>query len=361
MNDPVDLLITNVRFPDAPFQEPGSLLVRDGRIAAVGETDVAMHNGDGRYEVLDAGGGIVVPGMVDTHRHTWQAVVRGLCGDMSAIQYLQSIRWGVARHFTADDVYTGTYVGALDMLDGGVTQVVDFSHCMNSPDHADAAYEALAASGIRATFAYGFNAVPGDSVAFRSHDERIADFRRVVDTYRGRNELITVGVALSDFNQTDLDTLRTEIAVAREAQVPITLHPGALRPRTPYGTVTLLHEAGLLGPDMILAHCTNATGDELRFVRDAGAWVSCTPETEMQMGMGFPKIGKLRELGMKPTLGVDVVSDCSGDLFAQARLALQTERALIHRDGMLEHIPLTARDVLRWPPSSGPRRPGAQG
>lgn len=341
---------------------PGRFTTQDVLIEGRCVAAVARHMPipDGA-QTIDAEGGIVLAGMTDTHRHTWQAVVRGICGDMTAVEYYKSVRWGVAQSFTPDDVHLGTLVGALEMVNAGVTQVVDFSHCMNSPSHADAAYQALVDSGMRATLSYGFNAVPLPKPHFATHAERLDDFRRVHRTYGRKSPLISLGVALSDFALTGLDTLRTEIMFARELGVPITFHPGALRPKTRYGTITLLNNAGLLGPDMNLAHCTNATEDELLMLGDSGAWVSCTPEPEMQMGMGFSAVGKLLKLGMKPTLGVDVVSACSGDLITQARMALQAERALRQVDGMAASLDLTARDMLRIATEYGAEKVGSHG
>ena len=88
-----------------------------------------------------------------------------------------------------------------------------------------------------------------------------------------------------------------------------------------------MHAAGLLGEGQVHVHCNACSGRELDLLADAGASVSVTPETELQMGMGFPVTRRLLERGMTPSLGCDIVSNNRGDLFSQMRIGLACERA----------------------------------
>jgi cytosine/adenosine deaminase-related metal-dependent hydrolase len=113
-------------------------------------------------EVIDATGHLVLPGLVDTHRHTWQSLARGICGDWTLGDYYFGIRLAISPAYTADDVRLGNRLGALDALNAlnalnaGVTTLLDFSHCNNTPDHSDAAVLGLRDTGIRAAFCYCF-------------------------------------------------------------------------------------------------------------------------------------------------------------------------------------------------------------
>jgi 5-methylthioadenosine/S-adenosylhomocysteine deaminase len=98
-------------------------------------------------------------------------------------------------------------------------------------------------------------------------------------------------------------------------------------------------------------------------IADAGASVSVQAETEMQMGMGFPITSKLLGLGVAPSLGVDITSNGSGDMFAQMRLALQVGRMLgdqpyYERDSMPEDVSLTTRQALEWATVNGAKGAG---
>jgi cytosine/adenosine deaminase-related metal-dependent hydrolase len=126
------------------------VLIEDGRIVAVGK-DVAA----GDAEIIDAGGMIVMPGLVNTHLHSWQTGIRGIAGDWSLAQYFQYIHRGMAASFTPEDIYLGTLVGALNQLDMGVTTLFDWLHNNPTPDHSDGGLDGLVESGIRALFGHG--------------------------------------------------------------------------------------------------------------------------------------------------------------------------------------------------------------
>lgn len=330
------------------------VLVEGGRIARIG-TDIPAAG----TEIVDATHGVVIPGLVDTHRHTWQTPLRGVCGDMSILEYFMSVRWYLGGAFSPEDVYVGVLAGALEMVDAGITQVLDFSHCMNSPQHADAAFAGIRDSGIRAVFGYGFNEVPLEDPAFTSHDQRIADFHRIATSYfPDPSGLLTLGVSLSDYTQVGIEILEKEIRAAREHGARITLHPGAFTSRRTFDSITQLHDRGLIGDDMVFVHCNPASEAELGYLAEAGAHVSMTPETEMQMSMGFPVTNRILRLGMRPTVGVDVTSDGSGDLFFPMRLALQTARAQANQESLdrgvtNEHLALSCRDALRFATENG--------
>ena len=108
---------------------------------------------------------------------------------------------------------------------------------------------------------------------------------------------------------------------------------------------------------------TFSTDDEFQLIADHGTHVCVAPETEAQMGMGLPATGKLKDLGVPPTLGVDITSNHSGDMFAQMRLALQTARMVADipnadRNVMPDDVAMTTRDALAWATVNGARAAG---
>lgn len=126
------------------------ILIEGDVIAKIG-TALAIENA----EVINATDSIVCPGLIDTHRHTWQTQLRTLCTDDSLADYFRHIRNTLAPCYTAQDVYWGNYVGALESLNAGITYLVDHSHINITPEHADAAVKGLRDAGIRGTYCYG--------------------------------------------------------------------------------------------------------------------------------------------------------------------------------------------------------------
>jgi cytosine/adenosine deaminase-related metal-dependent hydrolase len=329
--------------------EHADVVIEGGRIAAL-EPSAAV----GEAQVIDAEGALVLPGFVDTHRHTWQTAMRGICADWTLLDYFRGIRLQISTAYRAEDVYAGNYVGALEALDSGVTTILDFSHCMNSPDHADEAVRGLREAGVRGIMAYGMFPVPLAEPAFPTPAERMEDARRVREAhFSAKHGLLDMGVALTELGLVPFDVTRAEVALARELDVMVTAHTGTVTSPQRPPEVELLHSAGLLDNRQVHVHCNACSNRELDLLADAGASVSLTPETELQMGMGFPIFARAMERGLTPSLGCDIVSNNRGDLFAQMRLGLQAERARANQAAlddldMPQALTLGVRDVLRF-------------
>ena len=126
------------------------VLVLDDKIAAVG---AGVEAPPGAREI-DATGGIVMPGMIDTHRHMWQTAMRGYGADWTLTQYFVWYYLEHGRKFRPEDIYAGNLLGAIEAIDAGVTSTVDWSHGLQSVDHAAAAVEALQEVPARFVLAY---------------------------------------------------------------------------------------------------------------------------------------------------------------------------------------------------------------
>src|SRR5690242_20883506 len=127
------------------------VLITGETIAAVGP---GLEVPEGTAEI-DASGGIVMPGMIDTHRHMWQTAMRGYGADWTLTQYFvwYYLQWGKA--FRPQDVYAGNLLSALEAIDAGVTTSVDWSHNLQTVDHAEAALAAFREVPGRFVLGYG--------------------------------------------------------------------------------------------------------------------------------------------------------------------------------------------------------------
>jgi cytosine/adenosine deaminase-related metal-dependent hydrolase len=338
--------------PETGTLATGDVLVEDGRIVAV-----APALGDIDAEMVDTTGMIVAPGLVDTHRHTWQTQLRGLCADWTLTDYFNGVRLTASPCYGPDDVRLGNRAGALEAVDAGVTTILDFSHCMNSPDHADGAVEGLVSSGIRALHCHGFFESAPLASGFADHDARRRYFAQLVASGRF-GDRVRLGVALTETGLIPWRDTVAEITTARAAGVPMAAHTGCLWGSQVTGGVLDMAAAGLLGPDQVHVHANTLGADEWRALAAAGAKVSTSPETELNMGMGALAIAPCLAHGMAPTLSCDVVSLNSGDLFTQMRLALayvrQADNDPINRGGaMPERLTFRAADALRWATVNG--------
>ena len=104
---------------------------------------------------IDAEDCIVIPGFIDSHRHTWETVIRGIAPDVSLGGYFDLVLDQLAPAYRPEDVYAGNYLGSLEAIDAGVTTLLDWSHINNTPEHSDEAIRALQDARLRAVYCYG--------------------------------------------------------------------------------------------------------------------------------------------------------------------------------------------------------------
>jgi 5-methylthioadenosine/S-adenosylhomocysteine deaminase len=328
----------------------GDVLVEGEKIVAVGP-DL----GEVDAEVVDASGQIVMPGLIDTHRHTWQAFLRGIAADWTLGQYMTGLHLGLSAFFTPEDTYAGNFVGAVEALDSGITTLLDWSHNVNTPEHSDAAVTALRDSGIRAVFAHGGGADMYQVPSVVPHD---LDVRRVRDQHFSSDEgLVTMAIALRGPQFATLDITEGDLALARELGLAVTMHAGDGEWGRS-GPIRQLHGRGLLGPDITYVHLNTLGDDELALIADSGGMASIAPDIEMQMGHGWPATGRLMAAGIRPSLSIDTCVSNSGHMFGTMQITLAAQRALDNTEpgaSDRESVSLSSRDVLSFATVEGAR------
>jgi cytosine/adenosine deaminase-related metal-dependent hydrolase len=335
----------------------GDVLIEDGKIAAVASTVDATD-----AEVLDASDCIVMPGLIDTHRHTWQALVRNIGSDWTLRHYFTGLHGTLSALYRPEDTYAGNLIGTLEALDSGITTLLDWSHNLTTPAHADAAVQALRDSGARAIFGHGSGHRHWQPPSDLPHDE---DVRRVRQQYfASDDQLVTMCLCPRGNQFATLEITEHDWRLADELGLRISCHFGdgewgKARP------VAKLAELGLLGPTMTFVHCNSLADDELRMMAGAGCTASISPDVELQMGHGWPATGRLLEAGIRPSLSIDVCSSNGGHLFGTMRSAIGTERGFENhaaegRGEALDELRLTCRDVLEFATIEGARACGLE-
>src|ERR1700722_2789433 len=331
----------------------GDVLVRDGVIAEVGP-NLAASTPD--VDVIDARNRLVIPGLVDTHRHVWQGAIGGFTPQMTGAGYDPAVRRGIAPRHTPDDVYAGTLWGALQALDAGITTLGDWAHNLQSAEHADADLRGLLESGIRGYFLYGG---PGPASDDPDPPHPI-DARRMRDEQfsGGTNGRLRMGMALRGPCFTSAERNAEDFAFARALELPISLHVGMA------GTaeaVTTLDRFGLLGSDVNYAHGNMLTDEEFDLIAASRGTLSITPSTDMLMQFGtYPGTGRALARSIVSGFGVDTICSAGTDLFSEMRLALAAERSranapALARGEQVPSVDLHQRDMLRLATLDGAR------
>jgi 5-methylthioadenosine/S-adenosylhomocysteine deaminase len=336
----------------------GDVLINGSRIEAVG---VNLPSVDA--DVIDATGKLVLPGLIDTHRHTWETQLRSMIPEGDFFVYLKVILQTVAPRYRSDDVYIGNLFGSLGAINSGITTMLDWSHIMLTPEHADAAVKGLADSGIRGVFAHGDPVAPFlDWWSPKSELRHPTDARRVRQQYfNSDDQLITMALALRGPEYSSWDASVDDLKLARELGVPITIHMGV--PGAKPGAVKALHEAKLLGPDITHVHTLRCSDEELQMIGDSGGSVSTSSATEIMSGHGFPSLQRWLRHGIRPSISIDNETRMPTDLFTQMRALLMTDRLLETQRTIKEGgkpILTPVRDILELATIDGARTLGLE-
>lgn len=329
------------------------VLVVDGRIAEIAPAVPADD-----VEVIDAAGTVVIPGMVDTHRHTYQSLVRALLPSCTLGEFMGTIFNSVAPAYTPELMRLGNYVGALDALDAGITTLVDWSPS-ETPEHADGAIAGLRQAGIRAMYAHGMPA--GARWWYRSELNHPADARRIrAEHFPSDDGLITMALALRQPGNVVDPVAVHDWQLSRELGVRVSVHTAMRAGGAPGTPVRDLARLGLLGDNTTYIHCTTTSDEEIAMIADSGGSVSIAPYVELVMGHGLPRISAMLAHRVPPTLSADTVTTAPGDMFTQLRMALALGRAeALPDDPEAAFSPtLTHRDVLRLATVDGARACG---
>lgn len=313
--------------------DKADVLVEGSKIVDV-QTNIEIDDG----EIIDSSDMIVMPGLVDSHRHTWESIIRNVGADWSLQTYLGSIYYGnLGSLRRPQDDYIGNLLGALEALDSGVTTLLDWTMII-SPDHTEEMIKGLKESGIRAVFAHG---CPGDAEYWDGEStlDNAEDARNIKEKhFSSRDQLLTMGLAIRGPEFSSWETSVKEIKLARELDAVCSMHLGFGTWGASARSIEKLNKAGLLSSDLNFTHANAVNSEEMKLLAEKGGSISVTPEVEMMMGHGYPAVGLANENGVKPALGVDVVTSTGGDMFAQMKFALQAERARVNQEQLSQGI-----------------------
>lgn len=299
--------------------DPGDVLVVDGRIAEVGP---AVEAPESALEI-DASGGIVMPGMIDTHRHMWQSALRGYGGDWALSQYFSFyyLQWGDV--FRPEDIYAGNLLSALESVDTGVTTTLDWSHGLRTTEHADAALQAL--REIPGRFVLGY----GNYLGAPWEWSRSPDFRRfVTENFHAHDDLLSLQLAF-DVTADPAFPEAAAFEAARELGLRVTTHAGVWGATTDT-SIDQMYDGGFMTPEVCYVHSSTLSDASYQKIAATGGTVSVATESEQSAGQGYPSTWAIRQHGIPASLSMDTSVWWSADFFSAMRATLSADRSRDH-------------------------------
>jgi len=309
----------------------GDVACVDDRLAQIGGRYIPQQKD---FDVIDATGCIVMPGLVQSHVHMCQTLARGRADDLELLDWLETVVWPYEGALSRDDVTAAARLACIELLSGGTTAVLD----MGTVHHTDALFEVARDSGLRATIGKAMMDEPNPRIPAglrETTQESLKESQRLCREWHGR-----VGGRLRyayapRFVLSCTDELLTETArLARNSGARI--HTHASENRREIATVKKLrgadnivhlHNLGMTGTDVALAHCVWLSEKERGILSETKTHVLHCPSSNLKLGSGIAEIPELIAEGVHVSLGADG-APCNNNLdgFLEMRLA-----ALIHK------------------------------
>ncbi len=315
-HEPIDFLISGGA---VVTMDPARRLIEDGAVAVRGDTIVAVgYRADleSRFRParrIDARGRLVLPGLINGHNHAAMTLFRGLADDLGLQEWLQKYVFPAeARNVTEDFVEWGTRLAALEMIRGGTTTYADMYY------FEDAVARVTKAAGLRGIL--GETILDSPAPDNKTLSQALAYTEAFLQHWQG-DPLIHAAVAPHSPYTCSESTLREAAALARRYHAPILIHVSETQreveqihsqhARSPVG---YLDAVGLLGPDVVAAHCVWVDSADISLLRQRDVGCVHNPSSNMKLASGTAPVIELLAAGVRLGLGTDGPAGSNNDL-----------------------------------------------
>ena len=339
----------------------GAVVIEDDRIVDVGKAR-ELKAKYGRYERMDAKGCVIMPGLVNAHQHISMGLLRGYADDYPLKVWLEQYIWPLEAKMTGHDMYVGSLLTCAESLLGGVTTVNTMYHYR--PDWNEA--KAIADIGMRGVVGHV-------CFSWRKDEDRRA-LEDLVRTWHGAAEgRIRASVdphapyTVDPDYMVELRSLADHYNERYGQEGPITFHihvaetpdePAKIRDafgvEVREGVFAYLDGLGVLGPDVVAAHCVALTDKDIAIMARRGVKAVYNPVSNMKLASGISPVAKLLKAGITVALGTDgPCSNNTADMFETMKLA-----SLLQKVATNDPTALRAEQVLAMATIGGARALG---
>jgi len=350
----VDLL---VRGGIVVTMDGGRAIYQDGSVAVRGDSIVAVGPRaeiDSRYhatQVIDAHGALVLPGFINGHTHVPMTLFRGLHDDVTLSDWLYKYIFPAeAKNVNEEFVRWGTRLAAAEQIRAGVTTFADMYY------FEDAVAEETKAAGMRGVLGETFIDFPAPDN--KSEAEMLAYTEKFLKRWQG-DPLIHTAPAPHSIYTCSKKTLQDAAALARKYHAPILIHVAEMKKEwddslkaNGMSPVQYLENIGVLGPDIIAAHCIYVDEADRKLLAERGVGCVHNPSSNMMIASGVSPVPELRAAGVAVGLGTDGPAGSNNDLDLMEEIDLAAKLAKISK---MDPLALNAKSVVEMATIDGAR------
>ncbi|MDQ7827536.1 MAG: amidohydrolase [Armatimonadota bacterium] len=353
--------------PDRRILERGAVGVRGSRIAVVGPAEDL--EGVPAARRLDVSGKVVFPGLVNTHTHLFQTLLKGPADDRVLEEWFREVVAPAASELTEEDCYVAAALGCVEALRSGTTTLKDFMYVHPRPHLSDAVIRAMVETGIRGVFVRGYIDM-GDEYGIpraliQSTEDVLADCERVAKRYHGAADgRITVRFGPCMIWSCTAEGLRATQHLAAHLGLGLTMHVA----ETPFsvqnamarfgvGDLAALERLGVLETPTLAVHCVHLTPRDLRILKARGTAVSHNPTSNMYLAAGVAPVPQMLLAGIPVGLATDgPASNNNQNMIEALKFA-----ALLHKVHTGDPTAITVEQVFEMATLGAARALGLEG
>lgn len=304
---------------DYNLYSPGAIVIQNEKIEAVGlETDI-LADFDSE-EIIDCGGNIIMPGLINAHTHVPMTLLRGLADDLRLDVWLLGYMMPVEREYvTPEFVQLGTKLACAEMIRGGITCFADMYY------FEDDVAEAAAEAGMRAVCGESILKFPTPDA--QSYEESLEYTRKFIERWKDHPLIVPAVAPHAPYTCTE-DILQKATELAVEYDVPLHIHLAETQSevensRNEHGmpVIPYVKKQKVFNAKVIAAHCVHIDPGEIRTLKSVKAGIAHNPSSNLKLASGIAPVKHMLDVGVNVGIGTDgTASNNDLDMFEEIRL-----------------------------------------
>lgn len=298
--------------PESEVYPDGYLFIKDEQIADVDEGKAPESLRSQAAEIIDASNQVVMPGMVNSHVHLFQTLIRGLSDNRPLIPWLEEVAFPVYEKMEDEDIWLAVQLGIVENIRGGSTAVIDDITIPLNPDMYHTVFKVAQAIGLRYKMARGYSDTGYPEALMEQGEDVIANTLELHNAWCMDNDMLAIDFSPNVVWSTSKETLSSVGQLSQELNIGIHIHTAEddrenemCIESTGLRQIPWLEKMGVLGSKTQLAHGIWVTDDEIRLIAERGSSVVHNPVSNMFIATGVCPVDKLERAGIPVALGSD--------------------------------------------------------